>query len=348
MAELIYKGVLTAKLERQVALAAEQGRRVIAPLMGFPGVRMQGTTVKLAQQNFREHYKAINTLYERYLPDIIFPLMDLSVEANALGFYTLFPVNDTPTVCKSEVALELIEKLQGVDIAADTRAMGYIETIRLLSMGTRGQHAICGYVSGPFTLAALMIGAENAAMEALVDQEHLHALCGFTEGVIAKYARHMVAAGADCICILEPSAVILGPDQFREFAARYSKQVIDECRVTGISTVYHTCGNTMHLIDEMVNTGVSAISLDAKEAGVDIKAVISRVSSSTVVMGNVSPTQVLLRGTPADVRREVIELLDEVSGHSNFVLSTGCDLPAETPDANIEAFFKTAHDYVSL
>jgi len=44
----------------------------------------------------------------------------------------------------------------------------------------------------------------------------------------------------------------------------------------------------------------------------------------------------------------VIELLDEVSGHSNFVLSTGCDLPAETPDANIEAFFKTAHDYVSL
>lgn len=345
MAEQFYKGTLSGKLERQVALAVEQGRRVIAPLMGFPGVRMQGTTVKLAQQNFREHYKAINALYERYFPDIVFPLMDLSVEANALGFYTLFPVNDTPTVCKSVVALEHIEKLHGVDIAADTRATGYTETIRLLSMGIRGQHSICGYISGPFTLAALMIGAENAAIEALVDPEHLHSLCAFTEGVIAKYARQQVAAGADCICILEPSAVILGPEQFRDFAARYSKRVIDECRVTGISTIYHTCGNTTHLIDEIVNTGVSAISLDAKEAGVDIGAIIRNVPESTIVMGNISPTEVLLRGNEIDVCREVTELLDAVRNFPNFVLSTGCDIPAETPDENIDAFFRAAREY---
>ena len=71
-----------------------QGKRLAAPLVDAPGVLLAGTTLKIAQQNSSEHIKAVLANYEAFLPDMIFPLMDLSVEANALGRLVDFPVND--------------------------------------------------------------------------------------------------------------------------------------------------------------------------------------------------------------------------------------------------------------
>ena len=70
-----------------------QGQRLVAPLLGFPGVTLAETEIKLAQQNYSEHFRVIRALVETFQPDLIFPLMDLSIEANALGRYTATPTN---------------------------------------------------------------------------------------------------------------------------------------------------------------------------------------------------------------------------------------------------------------
>jgi uroporphyrinogen decarboxylase len=44
-------------------------------------------------------------------------------------------------------------------------------------------------------------------------------------------------------------------------------------------------------------------------------------------------------GSPEEMRRRVQSLLAEMRGYSNFVLSSGCDLPPQTPLANVDAFF---------
>ncbi len=44
--------------------AFDQGRRLVAPLAGFPGVEIVGSTIKLAQQNYGEHYRAIRALVD--------------------------------------------------------------------------------------------------------------------------------------------------------------------------------------------------------------------------------------------------------------------------------------------
>ncbi len=92
----------------------------------------------------------------------------------------------------------------------------------------------------------------------------------------------------------------------------------------------------------MVNSGVSAISLDSPEAGVDLETVLNTVPRSVGVMGNINPTRVMLHGTAGEVRSNVAALLDAVGHRPNFVLSTGCDLPLETPQENIAAFMDTA------
>jgi uroporphyrinogen decarboxylase len=335
--------------ERSLAVLArkafEQGRRLVAPLMGFPGVELIGSNIKLAQQNFGEHYKAIKKLADEFSPDIVFPLMDLSVEANAIGRYTVFPKNDYATVPKDHFQIEEMEKLSEINISFDSRVIGYVETMKLMSVGLP-EHIVKGaYVTGPYTVAALIMGAEEAAIATRRKQGDLHKLCEFTTAKIQEYARLLISAGAEVVCILEPSAVMLGPEQFQEFSSYYIRHIKDNCKYSGVSTIYHTCGNTMHLLGEMIESGVDGISLDSKEVGIALPEVAKRVPESIVVIGNISPTTTMLFGKPDDVRREVMELMDAMKPYPNFILSTGCDLPQEIPVDNIDAFMKAGREY---
>lgn len=325
---------------RAVEDAAREGRRLVVPLMGFPGLQLTGGSVKLAQQNFGEHFKVVRALAERFSPDAIFPLMDLSVEANALGRFTHFPKAEPATVVQDAFSMKELERAEAINITFDARLMGYVETVKMMSAALPGGMLKGAYVTGPYSLAALIMGADEAAMATMLRPDALHALCRFCTERIQEYARLLICAGAQIICVLEPSAVMLSPGQFAEFSGAYVRHITESCKYTNVATVYHTCGNTMHLAGKMAAAGVDAISLDSSESGVDLPAVAAGLPPEVVVMGNINPTGALLTGAPAEVEAAVHALLDAMAPYPNFVLSTGCDLPQETPLENIAAFMK--------
>ncbi|MBN2325717.1 MAG: uroporphyrinogen decarboxylase family protein [Candidatus Omnitrophica bacterium] len=312
--------------------------------MGFPGVSLADSEIKLAQQNYREHFRVVQTNVEIFSPDMAFPLMDLSVEANALGRYTVFPRRDSATVPKDHFDFREIDRMRRIDVAGDARVMGYVETVRQMTRELPGMIVKGAYVTGPYTLAALIMGADDAAMATILQPDDLARLCEFTTGVILKYNDLLVGAGVDVICVLEPTAVMLGPKQFRQFSSAYIRRITQRNAERGVCTVYHTCGNTMHLISGMLEAGVQGVSLDAKDAGVDLAKAAQIVPESAAVIGNISPTQTLLHGTPEEVRREVRELLGEMRPFPHFILSTGCDLPQEIPPDNIHAFMQAGRE----
>src|SRR5271157_5195239 len=205
--------------------AFEEKRRLVAPLAGFPGVEMIGSNIKIAQQNYGEHYKAIRTLVDTFQPDLVFPLMDLAVEANALGRYTIFPKDDSATVPKDQFSIQELERLARINITFDSRLMGYVEMMKMMSVTLPPGVLKGGYVVGPFTLAGLMMGADDTVMSTVLDPETLHRLCHFTTERIQQYIQLLISAGADVICILEPTAVMLSPEQFSEFSAIYIRHI---------------------------------------------------------------------------------------------------------------------------
>ncbi|HET6485335.1 MAG TPA: uroporphyrinogen decarboxylase family protein [Spirochaetia bacterium] len=320
--------------------AFDHGRRLVAPLAGFPGVEIVGSTIKLAQQNYGEHYRAIRALVDRFQPDVAFPLMDLAVEANALGRYTVFPQEDSATVPKDRFSIDELERLGRINISFDSRVLGYVEMMRMMSVTLPPAILRGGYAVGPFTLAGLMMGADEAAMATVTEPDLLHRLCHFTTERIQEYVQMLISAGAQVICILEPSAVMLSPQQFSEFSAIYIRHITTSFKYSGINFVYHTCGNTTHLVEKMVRSGVNGLSLDSREAGVDLPTLSKQVPEDVVVIGNISPTTTMRFGSPSDVQRDVEELLRQMDRFPNFVLSTGCDLPQETPEENLRVFME--------
>ncbi|MDM7925901.1 MAG: uroporphyrinogen decarboxylase family protein [bacterium] len=327
-------------LHRRIQAAREKNQRLVAPLLGLPGLKLVGTSVKIAQQNFGKHFEVLKALHSRFRPDIIFPLMDLTVEANAVGRTTVFPKHDSATVLKDHFEIAELNMQKSVNINFDVRLLGYIETMKLMSIGFPDDVLRGAYVTGPYTMAGQLMGAEEAAMAALNEPDKLDVLCRFTTEKAEEYARQLIAAGSQIICILEPSAVMLGPDQFEQFSARYVRHISDGCRFSDAATVYHICGNSNHLIDKMVESGVDALSLDSREMGVDLPSVAERVKGKVGLVGNISPTETILKSNPDAVEKEVRQLLEAMAPYENFVLSTGCDLPRGTPVQNIEAFMR--------
>ena len=59
----------------EVKRAEAEKRRLVVPLVGFPGLNFTGCTVKLAQQNFGEHFKVVKAVADAFKPDAVFPLM---------------------------------------------------------------------------------------------------------------------------------------------------------------------------------------------------------------------------------------------------------------------------------
>ena len=321
-------------------------QRLAVPLAGFPGCDILGISIKVAQQNHGMHYNCIETLVYHLKPDAAFMMMDLSVEANALGLPVRFPVHESSSVEHHPVErIEDLDKFRCINILQDARIQSYIKTVEMMKTGLPDEVLVGAYVIGPVTLAGLLAGAEQVAIDSMLEPDKLDMLCEFSTAIIHDYSRALINAGADILCILEPTGVILGPKQFERFSVKYVRYIIEACRSTGVDTVYHICGNTMHLIEAMAASGVGALSLDSPETGVDLVKAAQTAGEDVVVMGNINPTAVMKDGSVEDVKRACQLLLEKMRDYPNFLLSTGCDLPPGVPLENMQALMQTVRDF---
>lgn len=311
------------------------GRQMVIPLMGFPGIQLNGSTLKQNTFNWGTQFSTIFALERRFHPDGMFFFMDLSVEASALGLPVRFPLDESPSVEQHLVRTTAdLAHFANNDILSDGRVAVYVETMRLMSRYMDTLNG--GYVIGPFSLAGLLMGASEAAMASMTDPALLHAVLRFCSGVISRYARALARAGADMIAILEPSASFLSPALFREFPLRYLQEIINTLDCVPI---LHVCGQTTHLLEPMVETGAQGLSLDSM---VDFPSAAKRVPEDVVLIGNLDTVQVMNQLSPNQVYAIARDLIAAMEPYPNFILSSACDLPAETPLENIHAMIDAA------
>ncbi len=315
-------------------------RRLVMPLMGYPGIQLNHTSIKQNEFNWGVHFWSVSTLVRVFKPDGVFFFMDLSVEASSLGLPVRFPLFESPTV-EHHMVQELndLNQFLSCDPLRDGRVVSYIETMKLMKTGLPGNVMKGAYVTGPFTLAGLMMGANDIAMKTIMDEQLVTGVLEMATSTIIRYARALEEAGADTVAVLEPTAVMLSPEAFKRFSADFISRIVDELK---IPTILHICGQADHLIPNMVETGAQGLSLDSD---VDVETALPKLPEDVVFIGNVDPVLTVRNETPEKIRKAVHETLDKAEGYPNFILSTGCDLPADTPLKNIHAFMDAANEW---
>jgi len=73
---------------------------------------------------------------------------------------------------------------------------------------------------------------------------------------------------------------------------------------------------------------------------VEMEAILKAAPENVLCMGNVDPVAQFVKGTQDSMTLAVQDLMRKCSGYSNFLPSSGCDIPAHAPWQNIEAFFR--------
>jgi uroporphyrinogen decarboxylase len=136
-----------------------------------------------------------------------------------------------------------------------------------------------------------------------------------------------------------PAAEALTAGEYGSLCRPYVGGLAGIIRSSGALCLLHVCGDVTHLLEELALTGAEGICLDSK---VNLQREAVRVPSSIVILGNIDPKRVMQRGTAEDVRWEVRRLLRNMKNARNFVLSTGCDVPVDTPMRNLEAMMEEA------
>ena len=124
--------------------------------------------------------------------------------------------------------------------------------------------------------------------------------------------------------------MMLSPKQFSDVVRPRMTEITKEIDVPAI---LHICGDTSHLFEQFSKLdSVYGLSLDSD---VDLRDAYEKTRK--VVIGNINPVMVS-NSSKQQVTNEIYALTEKMAGVSDFILSTGCDLPPETPLENIAAF----------
>ena len=306
----------------------------VIPLVGVAGTQLTKHSVKENLLDSNIQFETLKRYYEEFKPDGVFTFMDLTVEAEALGLEIKMPDDDTPSVLEHSVKnSEQLEKFKSNYKGISGRMPLFIDLVKKLNENF--DTSIGAYVIGPFTLAGELNGVNDLLINTIMNPELVVEMLNFSIDVISDYANELYKAGADTVCILEPTAAMLAPEQYEEFSLVQFKKIHEN--VGKKPLMLHICGNTNHLIEGMSKSGACGLSLDS---AVDMANAIDTIPSDMKLIGNLDTVEVFLNGDIDLVSGEAEKLLKVMENHPNFVLSSGCDLPLATPFENIRALIE--------
>lgn len=321
----------------------QNSSRVAVPVLTFPVLKELDKTVEEAVKDGSVHAQMIQAVVERYPVAAAVMAMDLSVEAEAFGSTVSFSEWEVPAVTDRMVQdFQAVKNLQVPTLSAG-RLPQVIYAADQLVKNVTDRPVLAG-MCGPFTLATRLYGMTEMMMALVLEPKTVHLLLEKSVAFLKEYARNLKGAGCQGVFIAEPAAGLLSLAHCQEFSSLYVQSIVEGVQDDNFSVILHNCGNTVHLANSMVSTGAKGLHFGNQ---VDILKILPQIPSDRLVMGNLDPAGVMRSGAPEMVEQATAELLDKTRNYPNFVLSSGCDIPYDTPEANIRAFFAGLAKYNS-
>jgi hypothetical protein len=109
------------------------------------------------------------------------------------------------------------------------------------------------------------------------------------------------------------------------------------CHAQGLRVIFHSDGNIMRLVDDLVAAGIDGLNPLEKAAGMDVYA-LRRRHPQLILVGGLDVTHLLPFGTPDEVRRETRRMIDELGSEGRLLIGSSTELGDDVPLANYLAF----------
>ncbi|OPY66136.1 MAG: Uroporphyrinogen decarboxylase [Syntrophorhabdaceae bacterium PtaU1.Bin034] len=314
------------------------------PIVGNTAARVINVKVSELRNNGELLAEAQVEAYRLFGYDTIRIFTDLYVQAEAMGARVVTPPDetaylDTPAITDAS----RITRLRPADPAQDGCLPEHLSATRIAVREVGSEVPVTTALTCPFTNASFLIGTENLVRLMYKDPAAVHHLCELSLQTSLIFADAVIEAGATP-SLTDPmsSSTVISPARFREFSLPYLGQLIAHLHAKGKKVTLHICGKTDRIWDCMVEAGADCISIDNQ---IDLSQAREKVGDKVRLMGNVEPSEVMLQGTPDDVRKAVRACVRKAwQSPKGYVVASGCSLPTETPFANIHAMMDAVRE----
>ena len=267
--------------------------------------------------------------------DIMTPLAGIGVDLDIKP--EVGPVIAHPIRTQADV-----ERLRPIEPEQDVPYL--LETLRIVRRELAPHQALIGFAGAPFTLASYLI--EGRGSRTFLETKRLmyaapavwHELMARLAGITIDYLRAQAAAGAEIVQLFDSWAGALAPNDYREYVAPYSAQIIAGVKAAGVPVIHFAMGASTYL-DQVRDAGADVIGLDwhiALDAG------WATVGHDRAVQGNLDPAVLLAPWERiADRAGDVLQRAANRPGH---IFNLGHGLHPSIPVASVERLVDFVHE----
>lgn len=313
------------------------------PILSFPCVSLMGITVGELVKSSDAQCEGMKLVADRVDSAASVSMMDLSVEAEAFGATVKMTDNEVPTVVGAIVTSEDEANALKVPEVGDARTGIYVDAIRKAKAKITDRPVLAGVI-GPFSLAGRLMDVTEALVNCYTEPDMVKITMEKATEFLIKYINAYKAAGADGVVMAEPLTGLLSPALAEEFSEPYVAEIIKAVQTDDFIVIYHNCGdNTVEMIDSILRVDAAAYHFGN---AIQMGKMMENIPADVVAMGNIDPAGEFLGGTPESIKAATLGLMTELCGkYPNFVISSGCDIPPDSPWENIDAYFEAVKDF---
>ena len=238
-------------------------------------------------------------------------------------------------------SLDDVDKARLVDVDKDGRLPIILEGLRMVKKELGDKVPVSGTVTGPFTIAAMVVGTEKLLIGMIKKPDKVKQLMEVITENNERYIARMLEMGVG-VGFADPVSTtsLLRVKQYKEFSLPYFQHNVDFIKKNGGGCGLHICGGSRKLWETLNETGIGCFGLDNIE---DLEEAKEVLGPHMAIQGNVPPVDVIRLGTPQDVLRSGKECIRKAWDSPNgFTLTSGCQTPMDTPAENLQALMDAA------
>lgn len=285
-------------------------------------------------------------------PDIIFipswwMEYGMAAEPSVLGAKIKFWKDNTPSEVENLHNLDDLDKISNYDIETDGFAALTLHRMKMhkqqiLDLG----HTLPIVTArGPLCTAGFVRGTPNLMMDLIMTPDQTHKLLDLSTNVVIDWLKaqaKVIGDSVEGIFVLDDIVGFVGEEDYLQFAHPYLKRICDAFPKDWVK-IYHNDADVNNCLKHLPDTGFNVLNWGKQTDITDVKNI---VGDRMCLMGNVNPLEIGVQGSPEDVYKATLEVLEKSNGEG-IILSLGGGVSPGMPGDNIRAMQRALEEFNS-
>ncbi len=291
----------------------------------------------------KANLKALNDFPEvMFLPGF-WSEFGMCTEPSAFGARCTFPANEFPHAHRVIFSAEEIESLPEPNPQTDGLLPFMLNRLKIArpKIEDAGHKIKFAVARGPLNIASYLMGSTEFLTTMMMDPDKAHMLIKKITSFLKEWLglQMQTFPTIDGILLLDDIIGFMGEEEFREFGLPYFKELYSENVSVKFLHNDAPCRVSAPFLPEI---GVNLFNM-----GFDITLnELKQLTKNKVTMlGNIPPRDVLASGSPEDVKRETLNLLNSLEDKSRVIMSCGGGMPPAVSSENLNTFFETVKNF---